>query len=281
MELQEARCYVCVSSKSTPYDQENGYTLVRCSGCGLLYVSPRPSDTEISQATKTGQHHGADTIDVTGKFSLELIPRYLGILGDFFASFEPGQRWLDIGCGHGEFLTALGQFSGGKLRTVGCEPNRFKVESAKSRGLDVSCFDLDRHDQKYDYLSMLNVYSHLPNPIETIGNWKKLLKPGGTLFLETGHSSHLSARDHHKPYYLPDHLSFGNEALVRRVLKQTGFEVLAVKRYRHTVFPPLRLRRLAKESIKLLLRRPNQVRLLLPREPRRDMFVKARLLTPS
>ena len=123
---------------------------------------------------------------------------------------------------------------------------------------------------------MLNVFSHLPDPVESLTAWKRFVKPGGFIFLETGHSAHLSPKDHHKPYYLPDHLSFGNQQIVSDILKRIGFEPTMTRIYRHTVFPAFKPIRAAKEAVKRLLGRPNRYKDYCPRQPNRDMFILAR-----
>ena len=50
----DVTCYQCGSNESRAYAEENGFRLVKCDRCGLLYVSPRPSDAEISEGMRTG-----------------------------------------------------------------------------------------------------------------------------------------------------------------------------------------------------------------------------------
>ena len=276
MNLEKVPCYCCGSEQHEPYATENGFQLVRCASCGLLYLAERPANNEITAATRTGQHRGDETIDTTGLFNDDAIPRYLSILSDFFSEpVNSSRTWLDVGCGHGEFVAAVSRFFEGNVEIKGCEPNAGKIASAKSHGLNVDFFDLSTHDQQYDVLSLLNVFSHLPDPLETLEQWNSLIVPGGHLLLETGHSSHLSPADHHKPYYLPDHLCFANRNIMEQILGRLGFRILNVKIYRHTVFPPVTLRAIARESIKRILGQPSRLSDLFPREPNRDMFILA------
>jgi tRNA G46 methylase TrmB len=84
---------------------------------------------------------------MTGTFDNAKVSSYFGVLGDLYGN-ELGNRertWLDIGCGHGEFLVALQQFSNRQVTARGLEPNRDKQKSAINRGLEVSYFDLHNH----------------------------------------------------------------------------------------------------------------------------------------
>lgn len=279
----ETTCYHCGSDANSPYANENGCQLVKCDGCGLLYVTPRPTQEEIDRAHQMGVHRGAIQIDMTGTLSLAKAKAYEPILkelfGDDLASRE--RRWLDVGCGHGELLMALDQTSGGKVAAKGVEPNERKQASAQKHGLDVTYFDLAQHDQRYDCVSLLNVYSHLTDPIEFLQMCGRLLTSGGELLLETGDTADLPADVHPRPFFLPDHLSFASEAIVRGVLQRAGFEVLAVAKYPAYSFGP---KRYAKEIIKLLvpgkqsqlLEIPNQRRLVARQNT--DMYLRARLV---
>ena len=274
-------CYNCGAAERTFYAEENGFSLVKCSGCGLLYVQERPDDTEISQAHKQGKHSGVKELDVTGVFSEDKIRGYLGVLEDLFAG-EPAisGSWLDIGCGHGEFIAAVQQYSKGKIAAHGTEPNVHKQKSAREHGLDVTYFDLDAHEDKYDFISLLNVYSHLPNPPEFIGGLKRLLKPDGEIILQTGDTAGFSAEEHYKPFSLPDHLSFASEQIVKDILRRQGFEILDVCKY---PFVAADARTVVKELVKTFLpRRESRFHFYAhwKRYSQTDMFVRAKMISP-
>ena len=135
--MEDVNCYNCRSDRSVPYASENGYDLVKCSGCGLLYVTPRLSAEEVAEGHRYGMHEGDAALEVTGYFNKDKIGFYLRILNDFYGAEHEwaGKSWLDIGCGHGEFLAAITQFTGGKSNALGLEPNVHKQESAKKHGI--------------------------------------------------------------------------------------------------------------------------------------------------
>ena len=243
MKLINVICYYCGSSRSSLFDTENGFNLVKCGSCGLLYVNPRPSDEDISKGAETGLHWGEQTLDLTGIFQDEQVNRFGDIINKFYGKKKPKKNslWLDIGCGHGEFLYALNQNFGNEIKLKGCEPNLEKVKSAVSKGLDVESFYPDEHNMTYDYVSMLNVYSHLSNPLNSLNNWKKLVKPGGEILIETGDTTDLTKDTIAKPYYLPDHLSFATKDIVVDILKRVGFEIIKIHYFRHQGIPELNI----------------------------------------
>src|SRR5208337_396863 len=105
----EVPCYNCGSAHHTLYATENGCNLVKCAGCGLLYVNPRPSDEEIEQGVQMGLHRGQGTLESTGHYTPAKVAIYHKVLREIYGrELENRKRtWLDVGCGHGELLVAL------------------------------------------------------------------------------------------------------------------------------------------------------------------------------
>ena len=231
--LIDSVCPVCGESKSEPYANENGFWLVRCNQCALLYVTPRPAPEATAAAHQYGLHHGDTAIAVTGRYRPRRIPTYVGILRDIYGSSRATEltSWLDIGCGHGEFLGALHTFGAPGLSLMGLEPNVHKAAGCVSRGLDVRTCTLQDLPGTFSTISLLNVFSHLQEPKAFIRECVTRLEPGGELLLETGDTAHLSPGEHPRPLYLPDHLLFANEAIVRRLLRDLSLDVVSVHTY--------------------------------------------------
>lgn len=220
-------CYNCGSIKSNFYAEENGFTLVKCSSCGLLYVKNRPDDDKIMDDTRKGLIQGKKILDVTVRFNVNAIPLYKVVLNDLFGGdFSTIKTWLDVGCGHGEFMKTIEDVCSGTISIKGLEPNIKKQEAARKRGLDVKYFELESHPEKYDMISMLDVYSHLPDPVVFIHKIKPLLNPRGEILIETGDSANFSAKEQVRPFCLPDHLSFASERIVVDILERLNFEIL-------------------------------------------------------
>jgi SAM-dependent methyltransferase len=276
--METVSCYNCGAADSAHFATENGYDLRKCTQCGLLYVNPRPGDAEIEQAHKLGEHKGAKKLGTTGYYDFSKVSAYCRTLGDLFGDGGElrGKRWLDIGCGYGEFMLALKKFSRNQIDVRGVEPNEHKTASARRQGLNVSDFDLDQHSGTYDYISLLNVYSHLPDPPKALAGWKHLLKPDGALVMETGDTADMSSEAHPTPYYLPDHLSFASESIVRGVLEKAGFDIVQVQKYPEVRETPAAMIR---EALKLIVpgKHSRIFRVLRGDVKRMDMYVLARL----
>lgn len=243
--LENVGCYVCASNQSNLWAEENGFSARRCAECGLVYVSPRPTKDSISLAAQSGLHEGAQTIDETGQRHPGKLRTYKKRLQALFEAGElrrEGGAWLDIGCGFGEFIEALAEESEGRLTLVGSEPNERKAAAARARGLDVKFRALPSEERRYSYVSLLNVFSHVPDPPELLRTLHELLLPGGQVILQTGNWAELERSEIPDALHLPDHLSFASERILRRLLETSGFEVERVLRL--PMFRPPLLKRL-------------------------------------
>jgi 2-polyprenyl-3-methyl-5-hydroxy-6-metoxy-1,4-benzoquinol methylase len=252
------RCYHCKALHSTPYAEENGYALVKCGGCGLLYVTNPPTDNDVGD---------------TSRFNRASIPRYRTMLTDLFnGELAHKKTWLDVGCGHGEFVQTIGEIG---ITVRGVEPNVHKVKAAQSRGLNVAAFDITTHDGRYDVISLMDVYSHLPNPPAFLCALKRLLTPNGELLIQTGDAADLPLSDQFRPFGLPDHLSFASEAIVRQMLTTLGFQIVTVRKYSYLYRDPVSI---TKEVVKAFLpHRTSKLRFYLRGSPQTNMVVRARL----
>lgn len=245
-------CRVCGSSSSAPWGAENGYTAVRCSDCGLVYLNPWPNLAERDRALQYGAHAGDTTVNTNHKPHLELVNEYRAILRDVYPEGLGTVRWLDIGCGYGEFLLALKSVTPQGSVLVGSEPNAVKSAWARSQGLDVEYRELNAIREKYTHVSLLNVFSHLPDPVEFLAQCRDLLEPGGELVLQTGNGGDVERGDFPGELWFPDHLTFASRMTLTRVMSTIGMEVVDVKDYRFPALTPINV---AKDVAKRVLRR--------------------------
>jgi len=251
VQLEDVGCYLCGSKASRLWGEENGYTAVRCVNCGLVYTSPRPPNEEIDEAAQTGLHSTErGQLDVVGRYNRRVERRYHAYLTTLFAGAAPSDQmsWLDIGTGFGEMLIAVTSLLPEGSRVEGIEPCLPKVEEARKRGLNVAPRRMEEIEDTYDVISLMNVYSHLPDPIEFLTRLRRLLRDGGELVLLTGNGGDLERSEYPGPLTLPDHLSFVGHVHLREVLSQAGYDVV-----RETTAPPdvqwIRTKNLAKRVL--------------------------------
>ncbi|MCC2976898.1 class I SAM-dependent methyltransferase [Sphingomonas sp. PL-96] len=267
-------CPLCNRREAWGWGCENGYSAVKCVGCGLVYVSPRPADDMISEATRTGQHrHEAGALSVVYAPSRRKLARYEARMRRVLAG-ELGQdpvSWLDIGAGFGELIEALRDVLPAGSRIRGIEPMAAKAAHARARGLPVTSDKLAQLSESFDFVSLINVFSHLPDPGAFLADVRRLVRPGGTLVLMTGNGAELdSAQSYPDRLDLPDHLVFAGRPQLDAFLSEAGFEP-----YRRDLVRLDTASWAAKAAVKKLLGQP--VPLVIPYRSRfRDMLYLAR-----
>ena len=259
--LAEIPCPYCGAEERRLWAEENGFKAFRCAVCRFVYVSPRPADGEISEAAKTGLHEVEEgQMEVIGHFHRSKVRMFEQRLPELFESDmlrRPGLSWLDIGAGFGELVLALRSFAAADAHIEGIEPCLPKVEKARSKGATVNDTPLEQLERQYDVISLINVFSHLPDPGAFLRDLKRLLKPEGELLLVTGNGADIGAEEYPRPYYLPDHLVFAGEEHLKGILEKTDFHVIRMNRYRDFLPEPKAIV-VAKNVVKMAIGRPHR-----------------------
>jgi 2-polyprenyl-3-methyl-5-hydroxy-6-metoxy-1,4-benzoquinol methylase len=275
MRVEHVPCPLCGSQDHVPWGRENGFAAVRCQGCGLLYVTPRPVADEIAEASRLGQHRTVDgALDVVAKRSHSKRRRYQSVIEKTFADVIAAKKpisWLDVGAGYGEVVDALLAVLPRGSTVDGIEPMAAKVKEARARGLPIDDTPLSEVTRRYDVISLVNVFGHIPDFTGFLAEIKACLEPGGELFLQTGNAAELPRRRlYPDPLSLPDHLVFAGEAQLRQFLERAGFAILSVERERTDTFGWF-----ARSLAKRALGRPARVSLPYS-SPFRTLYCRAR-----
>lgn len=254
--LETVPCPYCGSARHEAWAVELGFTTVRCADCGLLYCNPRPAAALIDAAVRTGAHGPeAGGLVVTARRLPGRVAAYRRLFGDLFDDLWRAGRpvsWLDVGAGYGEILEAVTSLAPAGSRIRGYEPMHAKATSARARGLDVVEDYLRPGAARAQVISVVDVFSHVPDFGAFLAELRQALEPGGELYVETGNLADLERRDQF-PYELglPDHLVFAGERHLRGYLERAGFEIVRVRTQRIDG-----LGNLAKNAVKKLIGRP-------------------------
>lgn len=221
-QLETIDCPCCGSDRHGFWASENGYNAVKCAGCATVYIRERPRSEDISAAARDGVHPTDDGIlDQRLHRQGWKVPFYAGIIRRFFKG-EHGLRWLDVGAGNGEFVEAV-QRALPDSNASGIDPMEVKVQRAQKRGIPISAETLEEVTGSYDVISIINVFSHIPDFQHFGGLIRARLKPGGSLFIETGNGGDLPSRaDYPGELLLPDHLVFSGVEPMKATLGKLG-----------------------------------------------------------
>src|SRR5690625_2385341 len=189
-------CPLCQTTPSENWAEENGYVAVKCKKCGLVYVNPRPVAALVQEGVETGIHKEVDAEkNAIARRIPKKVDRYKKLFGAMFKDvFDAnlGIRWLDVGAGYGEVVEAITAIAPEGSIVEGIEPMTPKAEAAKKLGLKVREGYVEDVAERYDFASLVNVFSHIPDFALFLRSVAKILRPGGELFLETGNVGDLA-----------------------------------------------------------------------------------------
>jgi spore maturation protein CgeB len=215
--------------------RHGSHKIVKCEECGLIFVNPQPTEAILSQIyskdyfkSKEGKTEGyGDYMGNEREYRVQMGYRCLGwveALAD-----DRDSRLLDVGCAAGFFLKAAAE-RGWSVR--GVEISEFAAGFARHEmDLDVACGTLSQaaySDNEFDVVTMFDVIEHCPNPKEQIRECRRLLRPGGLIFIDTPNIESRTAIEQGENFWLlkADHLLYFSPDTISRLLCECGFIIL-------------------------------------------------------
>jgi SAM-dependent methyltransferase len=217
-----------------------GYDFVRCSVCGFVTAHPMPDLATVEahyNETRTGEDRQRQRRQLIAEFLdkpnnpkrdyfREVLTKVSAILG------KPALDILEIGSGFGAFVhfaNAIGH------RATGTESTREYAEmSSESLNGRIVHVEDDRYTDhfapaSFDFIYMEAVFEHMLHPEAILTQMRRLLRPGGVLFLAVPNQDSLSARMQGRYWAWaapPDHLYFYNRANLSLLVEKHGFRVI-------------------------------------------------------
>ncbi|MBL6937429.1 MAG: class I SAM-dependent methyltransferase [Alphaproteobacteria bacterium] len=221
------------------YENPGEFTISECADCGLQFLNPQPTPAYLATAYPTEYYSYQTTPQSLGQSGFTQRAKNVlrrartRLFGWRDARFEGPGEFLDVGCGNGSFLLIM-RAMGWRVR--GVEVSTAAAEAArKVYGLDVfGGFLPDAHypEATFDYIRLNHSFEHIDNPREVLREIKRIIKPGGTLFIGVPNVSSVVAKAF-GPYWYnlgpPVHPYGYAPKSLSRLLTQEGFAVETVR----------------------------------------------------
>ncbi|MBF0132867.1 MAG: class I SAM-dependent methyltransferase [Magnetococcales bacterium] len=222
---QELRKIYCASSDKTLLDP-----LVRCCGCGLVYLNPRIKQAIILDGYRSAE----DPLFIAqNEARISTFTKCLqGIMCRHSISPQTHPAVLDIGCAGGAFPKAASDLG---FHPVGLEPSAWMAAQARQRyGLEIRSGILeeaDFGDTRFDMITLWDVIEHMADPGQALQRIRSLLTERGVLIINYPDHASIARRllGFRWPFFLSVHLYYFDPGTMTQLLANHGFQVREIR----------------------------------------------------
>lgn len=187
------------------------WSVVQCRSCGLGYLDPRPTASEIARYYPPTYFAGREGLIERHRRQARYLPR------------GPG-RLLDVGAGRGDFL-ALARDRGWEVEGIDAfgdeHPHRLAIRRIR---FPEEC---DLPSERYDVVTAWAVFEHLHDPASAFAECARLLRPGGRLIVQVPNLRSVFGRWSLQED-VPRHLYFFSPPTLRRYGGSAGLRLLRI-----------------------------------------------------
>jgi len=227
------------------YNLKGEYPVFQCMRCNLIFVNPQPNSKELAKHYPKEDYYSLEKNSNKSELKnllqrvyysnrKKLLKILLLPLKGFINSTKiiPGGKFLDVGCGSGDFLALMKSFN---MDCYGVEPGRYDKEVARKKQLKI--FNGNLEDAKYpknyfDVITLNHVLEHVPNPTKTLKELHRILKPGGTLIIGIPQSScwaYKIFKENWVALDIPRHLFTFSKENICKYVKKEGFKIKEIR----------------------------------------------------
>lgn len=239
---RERDCPVCDSpaqaAAALPGFAQPGLTLLRCTGCRLVYsrevlaegVERRRYATAEAAAHSVPQAFAA--LKRSAPYARLEAGKLAYVVQQVAAVCGPPGRMLDIGCANG---VTLDSFAAAGWRVAGVEPAPDFAAQARARHPEVRTgfFPGDAPQGPFDLITLFDVLEHMERPLPFLAAIFDCLAPGGLLAVQVPNfdSPLVQIEQAASTVVTPGHWSYFDPASLVETLGRAGFATVTLQSY--------------------------------------------------
>lgn len=238
LRLVPTLCNLCGTDDSEPIavgedfeyqTSPDQFLMVCCRRCGLIYLNPRPAESEFARIYPDHYHVFAFQPEQFGL--IYKVRRRLEAhrLLKWCRGLPARARILDVGCGDGFHLKLLRDFGRPGWTLEGVDLDSRAVKAATTAGLTVHQGELAKlhlPEASYDLIILIMTIEHLADPLSMLREVERLLTPGGRVGIITDHADSpdftLFGGRHWGGYHFPRHWNLYTRKTLQRLGEQAG-----------------------------------------------------------
>lgn len=199
--LKNYCCALCNKEETELLLTKQGFSIVKCSYCGFVYVNPRIENGELISIYKhnyfTNKDYGYVDYEQEKRLRVKNFERWLNDAAEYIPAGATIAA-LDIGCAAGYCLEVM---TGKGWTTKALELDDEMCESLQQNGYDIyrSSIEDFTDENKFSVITLFDVIEHIPNIDTAFSKLKSMLAKDGVVIMVT-----------------PDHNSFQRKLLGKR-----------------------------------------------------------------
>lgn len=232
--MEYIRCDLCGADSPTPLFErtdrfsDEKFRYVRCSECGLIYLRPRPSvsDLPLYYPERYEAYQCSDAMTTISRWRRQ---HASSILRRFITGYHQEGRLLDVGCATGRFLEEM-RANGWGVEGVEVSAHAAAIaqEEYELKVFNGPLAEFEAPEYTFDVVTLWDVLEHLPFPKAALEKINDLLASGGHLVFSVPNLQSFDARLF-GPWWIgwdaPRHLHLFSQSVIDRLLAETGFKV--------------------------------------------------------
>jgi 2-polyprenyl-3-methyl-5-hydroxy-6-metoxy-1,4-benzoquinol methylase len=226
--LEERICPACNGAQSAYLLSKSGGTYVVCSGCEMVFTNPAFKDSVLIEYYTANHSVQSEIVASDQPFYRNLYETGLRHISANSSPAETSARnILDVGCSSGSFLN-IAREQGWK--TFGLELNSAEIKAAIGAGHHVLQTTIDQASfaERFEAITLWDVFEHIKDGFSFLSSTRRLLAPGGIVFIQSPSRDALAARimrEHCNMFDGLEHVNLYGERQLSVLAERAGFKV--------------------------------------------------------
>jgi SAM-dependent methyltransferase len=232
------RCVLCDGFDQKPYAEFREFTWLRCS-CGLIFkrrLAGDAAESVVGGEGSFGEDGYGRRYGRRYRHRVKKAGRQLRDACQFLAgnAAGPERSLLDVGCSLGYTLEAARELG---IAAIGVDVSQTAVDACRRLGFEADVAGLEAlpyPDERFSIVVMKHVLEHTSLPLDALREARRVLKPGGVLFVSVPNAEYGKAARNPAAsrFYRPDahggveHQYYYSPATLARMLEKAGFGVV-------------------------------------------------------
>jgi len=235
---REIPCVACESDDLVREFEKNGFAYASCQNCGTLFQSPRPSIEafEAFYRNSVSSRYWAEVFFPAvaetrrEKIFKPRVQRLVTMCDDIGLNVS---KLIDVGAGYGIFLDEWRAIKP-NTELLAVEPSASLSDECRNKGLNVveaMAENVTGYVGFADLVVCFEVLEHVDNPLKFITVLKKMVKPGGYLFVSTLCIDGFDLQmlwDKSSQIFPPHHINFHSVKGFKLLFQRAGLKDISV-----------------------------------------------------